>query len=147
MSPPKYRQYDLEIGSKVIYWLRWFPTRTMFRSKFISLAGNWEHNWAGEVGRFENPIARHGNHKIYQFLRWVYAETRSQGKIFCVVGRIQGDYLSGRWYDKHDDSGYFGAFHMRIVDSQTMNGEWIGHSKSNPAVVGSGQWLWNKNPD
>jgi hypothetical protein len=135
---------DLEMGVWVVRLLHWVPTRWLFRHRYIALKGQWEHIWNGEVGHFQPATARHGQHYMYQLFRWVYARTRSQGKVFTAFGRIQGDYLIGRWYDNTDEAGYFGAFQLRIIDSRELQGKWIGHSKRNPGQIGVGTWSWKR---
>ena len=100
---------DLEMGIWVVRLLHWIPTRWLFRHQYVKLKGNWDQIWGGDFGRFDKEIDRHGQHFTYQLFRWVYAGTRSQGTVFSAFGRIQGDYLIGRWYDNRDDAGYFGA--------------------------------------
>ncbi len=135
---------DLEMGVWLIRLLNHVPTRAIFRHKFVTLRGDWEHVWGGEFGRFDREKDRHGHHYMFQLFRWVYAGTRSQGRVFGVFGRIQGEYLIGRWYDDTDEAGYFGAFQLRIVDGSTLDGKWLGHSKKNPANIRSGTWTWTK---
>ena len=96
---------DLEMGIWVVRLLHWIPTRWLFRHQYVKLKGNWDQIWGGDFGRFDKEIDRHGQHFTYQLFRWVYAETRSQGAVFSAFGRIQGDFLIGRWYDNRDDAG------------------------------------------
>ena len=139
---------DLEIGVWVIRLFHWVPTRWIFRHRYLELKGQWEHIWGGDVGQHIAETDRHGQHYMYQLFRWVYAGTRSNGKIFTAFGRIQGDYLIGRWYDNKDEVGYFGAFQLRIIDSDELDGTWIGHSKhTNPALIRVGTWKWTKLPE
>ena len=135
---------DLEVATWLIRALHWVPTRAIFRHKYPRIDGSWEHIWDGDFGRFSKAEGRHGNHTNFQLFRWVYAATRSQGRVFTAFGRIQGDYLIGRWYDQHDDLGYFGAFQLRIVDGDSLDGIWTGHSKQNPALIRNGTWKWTK---
>ena len=135
---------DLEMGIWVVRLFHWIPTRWIFRHRYVKLKGYWEQIWGGDVGRYKDKTHRHGHHYTYQFFRWVYAGTRSQGTIFSAFGRIQGDYLIGRWYDNTDEAGYFGAFQLRIVNGAELSGIWTGHSKQNPALIRSGTWKWNK---
>jgi hypothetical protein len=135
---------DLEIGLWVIRLLHWVPTRWIFRHRYFLLSGTWEHNWDGDTGRFAQTNQRHGHHDMRQFFRWTYARTRSDGKVFTAFGRIQGGYLLGRWYDEYDELGYFGAFQLRIVNSDELEGKWIGHSKQNPAEIRYGTWRWKR---
>lgn len=135
---------DLEMGIWIIRLFHWVPTRWIFRHRYVKLKGDWEHIWEGDVGNYAKDIDRHGQHYLYQLFRWVYAGTRSRGKVFAAFGRIQGEYLIGRWYDKKDDCGYFGAFELRIVDNSELRGRWTGHSKQDPSLIRTGDWTWNK---
>ena len=135
---------DLEMGAWLIKLLHWIPNRAIFRSKYIKLKGPWDHIWEGETGNYVAPTDRHGQHKIYQFSRWIYAETRSRGKIFTAFGRIQGEYLVGRWYDNRDEAGYFGVFQFRIIDRNELEGIWVGHSKRAPCIIRTGAWKWKR---
>ena len=138
---------DLEMGVWVVRLLYWVPTRWIFRNRCIPLQGQWEHIWSGKDNLNLDEKDRHGQHYMYQLFRWVYAGTRSRGKVFSAFGRIQGDYLIGRWYDNKDEAGYFGAFQLRIIDSTQLEGKWIGHSKQNPALIRVGSWKWQKLPE
>lgn len=135
---------DLELGIWAVRILHRAPTRWIFRHRYVVLKGQWNHEWEGDVGSYPKDIDRHGQHYMYQVFRWVYAGTRSRDKVFAAFGRIQGEYLIGRWYDKNDEHGYYGAFQLRIVDSMKLKGKWIGHSKQNPSIIRAGDWTWTK---
>lgn len=136
------------MGIWLVRLFHWVPTRWIFRHKYILLKGQWEHIYEYEINECSNYVIqesdRHGHHFMYQLFRWVYAGTRSKGKIFSAFGRIQGDYLIGRWYDNADEAGYFGAFELRIIDSSNLEGKWIGHSKRDPSRINVGTWKWKK---
>ena len=137
---------DLEVGATLIRILNRVPSRRIFGHKYHDLKGPWGHTWEGETGSYLAEKDRHGHHEIYQFGRWLFAATRSRDRVFHAFGRIQGEYIVGRWYDNADDAGYFGAFQFRIVDSSRLEGKWIGHSKENPALIRHGEWKWKKMP-
>jgi hypothetical protein len=124
------------------FW--WLPVRGMFRSKPIKISGNWEQTWesAGSPG-FTESSERHSHPIIRQFGSYCYTEFISKGVTYIVFGKIVNEYFVGDWYDKDDAYGYFGAFQLQIIDSNTMNGRWIGHSKTKHEVKGD-QWKWSK---
>lgn len=100
----------------------------------------------GETTSYVATTDRHGQHRVFQFSRWVYAGTRSRGKVFTAFGRIQGDYLVGRWYDNRDEAGYFGVFQLRLIDRNRLEGTWMGHSKAVPGLIRTGPWKWERLP-
>jgi hypothetical protein len=134
---------DFRLAQFTVRWLSWLPTRFIYLDKVTDLRGHWGHQWDGDVGRFTDPLDRHGQHQMYQFFRWCFAVTVSGNRFFAAFGKIEGEYLTGTWYDTGDSIGYFGAFHLRIVNGQELIGSWIGHSKSQ-AIIRNGTWSWLK---
>ena len=63
--------------------------------------------------------------------------------MYVIFGRVLHNYLIGDWYDKKDPLGYFGTFHLRIIDKNNMSGIWIGHSKTEQEVKGD-SWNWKR---
>lgn len=121
---------DLRIGQFIVKWFYWVPVRNYFRAKPKNISGEWEHLWhAGGSSSYAESVSRHGHPIIKQLGHYCYAEFVSKGKKYCFFGQINGNYWVGDWYDIKDDDGYFGAFQLEIVDSNTMRGKWIGHSK------------------
>jgi hypothetical protein len=60
-----------------------------------------------------------------------------------MFGKIEGAYLIGTWYDKKDKHAYFGAFQLRFVDSNTLEGKYVGHSRRT-GLIQQDDWNWKK---
>lgn len=135
---------DFSLAHYLVKYLSWLPVRGLFREKPTNISGNWEQVW-GPAGShdFQLDIDRHAHTKIFQFGRYCYAEFYAKGVLYCLFGRIQNSYLIGDWYDKKDRHAYFGALQLRIVDSKTLEGKYIGHSRRK-SVVQQDEWNWKK---
>jgi hypothetical protein len=135
---------DFKLAPLFVKYFWWIPVRGMFRSKPINISGKWEQIWesAGSLG-FSESSDRHSHPVIRQFGNYCYTEFQSKSKTYVVFGKIINDYLVGDWYDINDSNGYFGAFQLQIVDSNSMKGRWIGHSKTKHEVKGD-EWTWSK---
>lgn len=135
---------DFKLAHLFVKFFWWLPVRGMFRSKPLNISGSWEQLWesAGSDG-FAEPSQRHSHPSIRQFGSYCYTEFQSKKITYVVFGKVVNDYFVGDWYDKSDSNGYFGAFQLQIVDSKTMKGKWIGHSKTKYDVKGD-EWCWNK---
>ena len=135
---------DFNLARNFVKYFYWIPLRNYFRTKPIKINGEWEEMWeiAGTEA-FNDPTNRHSHPRIRQLDRYCYAEFIARGNTYGVFGRIVNNYFIGEWYDKKDPIGYFGTFHLLIVDSTTMKGKWIGHSKSKLGVR-EGDWNWKK---
>jgi hypothetical protein len=109
--------------------------RNYFREKPIRLNGDWEHLWehGGSTG-FSDPIDRHGHTLIRQMGSYIYAEFYSQAKKYAFFGQIRDNFVVGDWFDVKDRAGYFGVFQLEIIDSATLKGLWLGHSKTSKAI-------------
>jgi hypothetical protein len=134
---------DLRLAPWVIRLLDWVPVRGIFRDAPTNLRGDWEQVWDSQSDRFAQPADRHGNAHIYQFGRYCYAEFTAKTVRYVLLGRIHNGFLFGEWYAKKDKLGYFGAFKLRVQDSSTMEGIWIGNSKKE-FRINSDQWKWRK---
>ena len=136
---------DLKLMQFLIKYLSWLPVRSLFREKPINIAGTWEEIWgAANSANFKEDIERHGHPHIKQLGRYCYAERIVKGTTYVVFGRIIDNFFVGDWYDKKDTHGYFGTFQLEIINSNTMEGLWIGHSKTERKVR-SDIWIWTKN--
>lgn len=135
---------DLKLIQFFVKYCSWLPVRNILRAKPASISGKWEQTWdsAGSES-FECPTDRHSHPEIKQLGSYCYAELISKGISYVVFGRVIDSFVVGDWYDKNDPLGYFGAFQLEIVDSKTMRGKWIGHSKSAHVIKGD-EWLWKK---
>ena len=135
---------DFKIAHWWIKYLWWIPLRNYFRTKPISISGNWEENWELQSSeRFKEDTKRHSHPRIKQQGKYCYAEFIADGKTYGVFGTIMNDYFIGEWYDVDDPIGYFGTFHLQIENSNNMSGKWLGHSKSFHGVR-QGEWKWKK---
>lgn len=135
---------DLRVAQLIVKYLYWIPLRNYFREKPIKLGGTWEHLWgAGGSDTFNSEIDRHSHCKIRQLGSYVYAEFYSKSILYAFFGEIKHDFVIGEWYDLNDPIGYYGAIHLKIVDSSHLNGMWLGHSKTN-MVIRTDYSNWNK---
>ena len=134
---------DLRLAPWVIVILDKIPVRGFFRDDPTILRGDWEQVWDSISAGFSSPADRHSNAHIYQFGRYCYAEFTAKGTRYTLLGRIHNEHLFGEWSAKKDKLGYFGAFKLRIEDSKSMNGVWIGHSKKE-LRINSDAWCWRK---
>jgi len=135
---------DLKLAVFVVKHFSWVPTRWLFRHREHHLAGQWEHVWdSGGSEAFEDVRHRHGHPLMKQFGSYCYAEFFARGKLYYFFGRISGEHFVGEWADARDRLGYFGAFQLRIIDSDKMEGLWIGHSKTN-GEIRSDKSVWTR---
>ncbi|GKV79124.1 hypothetical protein PEC106568_42970 [Pectobacterium carotovorum subsp. carotovorum] len=135
---------DMKLIRLFVKYFHWIPVRGMFRSNPISISGKWEQTWdSNDSINFPESIDRHSFSVIRQFGAYCYAEFTSKSDSYVLFGEIVGDFLVGEWYEKYDKKGYFGTVQLEIIDSNTMNGRWIGHSKTKHEVKG-GIWCWKK---
>lgn len=135
---------DLRVALVFVKWFSWLPVRNVFRNKPLSLAGQWDQTWeSADSESFTKGSDRHSNPIIKQLDCYCYAEFFSKKVKYILFGKVIGSYLVGDWYDANDPHGYFGAFQLEIVDSKTMKGRWVGHSKTSHEIKGD-VWEWNK---
>ena len=135
---------DMKLLQIFVKYCSWLPLRNYFRTKPVSITGLWEQTWESAGSQsFENATDRHSHPVIKQIGSYCYGEFLSKGITYVVFGRVIKDYFVGDWYDKNDSLGYFGAFQLQILDSKTMKGRWVGHSKTAHEVKGD-TWNWSK---
>lgn len=134
---------DLQLAHKIVKYLSWVPTRWLSRTDPLCISGNWSHLWASDSSNFPQTTDRKSETHLKQLDSYCYGEFTSKGKRYVIFGRILNDYIVGNWYDLHDRKGYFGAFQLRIVDSNILQGRWIGHSKET-VEIRHGTWNWEK---
>ncbi|KZD21536.1 hypothetical protein A4A58_14360 [Tardiphaga robiniae] len=114
-----------------------------------ALSVDWKQTWYVDENGKERPYS--SNIKIYKFLNLVaceftYEAKNGQNVDAQIVGLIDnGRFITGRWFNANDPSGYHGALQLRRSgDSQRFEGAWIGLSDT--SGVKSGSWLWERNP-
>lgn len=138
---------DLELSLwliKYLHFLNFFISRTTFRDRPIQISGKWTQIWS-EIS--ETRYDSKSETKIKQFGRYCYSEFKSETRTYIFFGKLEGQYLYGKWFDKESDRknniGYFGSFQLKINEEGQMDGLWIGHSAS-ISKIKSGPWLWKK---
>jgi hypothetical protein len=137
---------DFNAAPVFVRYLSWLPVRNIFRDKPIRLAGDWEHIWgAGGSEGFLSPVDRHGHPTLYQLGSFCYAEFDSQRVKYAFFGKIRGANLNGDWFDVKDRDGYFGVFQLEIINSSSMRGSWLGHSKTTREIR-SDTSMWTRVP-
>lgn len=135
---------DMKLFRYFVRYFYWIPVRGMFRSNPIKISGEWEQIWdSNDSANFPESSDRHSRTVIRQFGAYCYGEFTSKSDSYVLFGEIAGDFLVGEWFQKNDKKGYFGAVQLEIINSSTMNGRWIGHSKTKHEVKG-GEWQWKK---
>ena len=135
---------DMKVLQFFVKYFHWIPVRNFLREKPKSISGRWEQTWeSADSKKFKDPTDRHSHPDIKQWASYCYAEFISKGITYVFFGRVIDNYVVGDWYDKNDPSGYFGAFQLEIMDSDNMQGRWIGHSKSLHTIK-SEEWKWNR---
>lgn len=134
---------DLRTGIWIVRLFWWLPVRWLFRDKPPFLAGRWESTWeSGGSWQYKSPTDRHSHPEVKQLGRYVYATYIARGRSNSYFGRIVGGYVIGEWFDAGDPRGYFGAYQLRIVDSERLEGMWIGHSKEESKIrAGNEHWV------
>ena len=134
---------DLELAPRSVKYFYWIPVRTVVRDKPLDLNGVWQQQWQGATTSFQDSIDRFSSARIRQLWRYCYVEFAVAGTDYVLFGQIRGDYLIGTWVNATDDLGYFGSCQLEIVDSRTLKGRWIGHSKTSREIK-HGDWDWNR---
>ncbi len=135
---------DFSLAHVFVKYLSWLPVRGMFRDKPPNLKGEWEQIWGSAgSGDFEKDTDRHSHMELKQFGRYCYAEFTSKGVKYCLFGKIKNSYLVGEWYDIKEKTAYFGGFQLRIIDSSTIEGKYVGHSRKT-CKVQQDDWNWKK---
>ncbi len=135
---------DLSLAQFFVKYFWWLPVRSLFRDNPISLGGIWEQQWgAAGSGNFSREIDRHSYTVIRQLGQYCYAEFYSKGVEYSLFGTVRSGYFIGTWCDRHDKHAYFGAFQFKIVDSCTLHGRFLGHSKKSSEVQ-QDIWEWTR---
>lgn len=126
---------DLRLGVAMVKYCWWIRPRWIFGENPHSLAGTWDHVWeSGGSVEFADAVDRHGHPEIKQLGSYCYAEFISKGKTYYFFGRIVGQYFVGEWFDLKNRTGYYGTFELRVINSDLMEGKWIGHSQKTAEI-------------
>lgn len=134
---------DFELAQWIVKYLSWLPVRNIFRAKPARLLGLWEQSWDVDSTSFPTPTDRHSNVMLRQLGAYCYGEFTAKQTRYCIFGKVEGQFMIGSWYDADDKLGYFGTFQLRILNSKTLEGRWLGHSATSNAIK-HGDWIWKK---
>lgn len=135
---------DFSLSHCFVKYLHWLPVRGLFRERPPLITGKWEQIWeAPDSPGFKNITHRHSYTRIKQFGRYLYAEFDAKGRTYCIFATIKNSYITGEWYDQNDRHAYFGTLQLKIIDSDSMSGLYIGHSQRT-GRVSSGEWSWSR---
>ena len=138
---------DLRLGLWVIRLFHWIPngiTRRIFRNDPPNLSGQWECIWShGGSEQYKNETDRYSQPKLLQLDKYCYAKFIFKGRKYEMLGRIHGTFMVGEWFETVDKYGYFGAFEIKIINSNEMTGIWIGHSKEK-SIIRCDKFEWKK---
>jgi len=135
---------DLRLGILMVKYLGWIRPRWIFGANPYELSGTWDQEWgSGGSVLFANDVDRHGHPKIWQLGSYCYVEFISKSKTYYCFGRVVGAYFIGEWFDVKDRTGYYGTFELRIVNSDQMQGKWIGHSQT-ASEIRVDDWQWKR---
>lgn len=136
--------FDFKLAQGFVKYFYWLRVRNFFRSRPTTIGGKWEQVWESANSlSFNDRSDRHSHPEIRQLGSYCYTEFIAKGITYSVFGRVINDHFVGEWYDKKDPLGYYGAFQLQIIDSNTMKGQWVGHSKKEYQVKAD-TWNWNK---
>ena len=137
---------DLNLALKLVKYFHWLPVRFLFRTKPFQISGKWIQLWDNDVSdNYTSEETRKSDLQIKQFGKYCYAEYRIKNdELYYIFGEIIGNNIVGKWGNKKTDLGYFGAFELRILDTEEIKGRWMGHSNKSPAKINTGEWNWQK---
>ncbi|SMG12892.1 hypothetical protein [Sphingobacterium psychroaquaticum] len=138
---------DFNLAISLVKFFSWFPVRWLFRTKPIVISGKWVQIWDNDnSAKYTDLAGRRSDLEIKQLGKYLYGEFRvNNNEQYYIFGEIIGSNIVGKWGEKNNELGYYGAFEMRINDAQNIKGIWLGHSNSQPHTINSNNWIWNKN--
>ncbi len=135
---------DHNMAMWLVKYLSGTPVRHIYRKNPHKISGNWEQIWDfTSSSSYGKDTERHSHTTIKQLGGYVYAEFYSRNEKYYLFGEIKDNYIVGHWGDLNDRLGYFGSFELSILNSEKMNGKWIGHSKTTREIFGD-KWHWDK---
>ncbi|WP_321321630.1 hypothetical protein [Labilibaculum sp.] len=138
---------DLNLALKLVKYFHWIPVRFLFRTKPFKVSGKWIQLWDNTVSEnYVSEETRQSELHLKQFGKYCYAEYRIKNdELYFIFGEIRGNNIIGKWGDKTNELGYYGAFELRILDSKEIKGRWMGHSNKSPEKINTGEWNWKRN--
>jgi hypothetical protein len=138
---------DFNFAIKIVRWLHWIPVRSIFRLKVHNISGEWKQQWINTSSpRYPRESDTLSSAHIWQFGKYCYGEFNSLegNEYYYFFGEIIDRQIIGKWSDRKTLLGYYGAFELRIVDENKLEGVWLGHSNTNPNQINKDRWIWNK---
>ena len=139
---------DMQLWPKLIKYLSWLPTRSIFRENPPDIRGEWDVFWDSASKNFSEDRDRQKTAAIYQLHNHIYADYAdyaAKDQRYRLIGKIEGAFITGIWYNPKDIHGYRGAFQLRIVSRNELNGRWLGFSTTSNEI-NSSLYKWTKNP-
>ena len=137
---------DFNLAFFIIKYFYWFPVRNIFRTKPENISGDWKQLWGNSISEnYQSDEARLSKLQIKQLGNYIYGEFRSNNdEEYYIFAEIIGKNIVGKWGDRKNNLGYFGAVELRIVNSNSIVGIWLGHSNSKPDQINHDQWKWER---
>jgi hypothetical protein len=137
---------DFNLAYFVVKHLHWMPVRWLFRTKPEKISGQWTQLWENDVSdKYLDKSGRQSALTLKQFGKYIYGEFRvNNDEEYFVFGEIIGRNLIGKWGDRKNTLGYYGSYELRIIDSNNIEGIWLGHSNSQPNIINHNKWTWKR---
>ena len=136
---------DMQLWPKLIKYLSWVPLRSIFRENPPDLRGEWDVFWDSNSENFLEEKDRRKTATIYQVHNYIHADYAAKDQRYWLIGKIEGSYITGIWYNHSDAHGYRGAFQLRVVNSKLLTGRWLGFSTTS-LDINTSLYEWRKNP-
>lgn len=137
---------DLNLALYVVKYLNRLPVRWLFRTKPEVISGQWTQHWENDISdRYQDKAGRQSALTIKQFGKYIYGEFRvNNDEEYFVFGEIIGRNIIGKWGDRRNSLGYYGSYELRIIDTNKIEGIWLGHSNSQPNDINHNRWTWKR---
>lgn len=137
---------DFNLAFFVVKYFHWMPVRWLFRTKPEIISGQWAQLWENDISdKYQDKAGRQSSLILKQFGKYIYGEFRANNdEEYFVFGEIIGRNLIGKWGDRKNTLGYYGSYELRIIDSNNIDGIWLGHSNSQPNKINHNKWTWKR---
>jgi hypothetical protein len=137
---------DFNLAIFVVKYFYWIPVRWLFRTKPVEIHGEWKQKWDFNISeKYQDKSGRQSSLTLNQFGKYIYGEFRANNdEEYFVFGEIIGRTIIGKWGDKKNPLGYYGAYELRIIDMNKIDGIWLGHSNPQPHIINHNKWTWER---
>ncbi|WP_158861616.1 hypothetical protein [Lunatibacter salilacus] len=137
---------DFNLAFFVVKRCHWLPVRWLFRTKPETISGQWTQLWENEISdKYQDKAGRQSALILKQFGKYIYGEFRANNdEEYYVFGEIIGRNIIGKWGDRKNELGYYGAYELRIIDTNNIEGIWLGHSNPQPNIINHNKWTWKR---